>query len=83
MNLEQYKAEPTDYFDSPQAVLDHPGLSAEDKKEILVSWKDELVQLQTATEENMPQLDPEVHKEASLGQVARALEQLEASLDRS
>lgn len=80
MKVEQYKARPSDHFDSPEAVLDHPRLSAEDKKEILISWKDELVQLQTATEENMPRLDKNVREKVSLRQVTTALEELEASL---
>jgi hypothetical protein len=83
MKLEEFKADPADYFDSPQRVLDHPGLTAEEKREILISWKDELTQLQIATEENMPRLDAQVREKVSLRQVTAALKELEDSLVES
>jgi hypothetical protein len=77
MRLDLYKANPADHFNNPFAVLLHPELSAEDKKDVLLSWKDELVQLQTATEENMPPLDDQTSEKNSLRHVQLALEELE------
>ncbi|MGE4072877.1 MAG: hypothetical protein AB7E72_17045 [Lysobacterales bacterium] len=79
MKLDDYRSNPAEHFRSPDLVVKHPSLSADDKKEILTSWKDELMQLQAATAENMPRLDESNGPTISLQQVELALEQLEAA----
>jgi hypothetical protein len=76
MKLGDYKSNPTKHFPTPESVLDHPSLSSDDKKEILLSWKDELMQLQSATAENMPRLDEKDGQTVSLSRVETALEKL-------
>ncbi|HEU0225844.1 MAG TPA: hypothetical protein VFR29_10445 [Steroidobacteraceae bacterium] len=41
-------------FGSPEALLASPDFSDPQKHEILLQWKDQLLQLMVATEENMP-----------------------------
>jgi hypothetical protein len=79
MKLDNYRSNPAEHFRSPDLVVEHPSLSADDKKEILTSWKDELMQLQAATAENMPRLDESNGQTVSLQQVELALEQLETA----
>jgi hypothetical protein len=79
MKLDDYKTNPADHFKTPASVLEQPSLSSEDKEEILLSWKDQLMQLQTATDENMPQLDKQHIEKVSLQQVELALEELESA----
>jgi hypothetical protein len=41
-------------FGSPEALESSSGFSAEQKHAVLLQWKDQLLQLLVATEENMP-----------------------------
>jgi len=54
MDLEQAKLDPGSVFRAPEEVLGAPGLSAEDKKSILVRWEADVEALLRATEEGMP-----------------------------
>ena len=54
VDLDKAKLDPGAIFRSPQAVLGAPGLSAEDKKAILIRWEADAEALLRATEEGMP-----------------------------
>jgi hypothetical protein len=54
IDLDKAKLDPGAVFRSPQDVLGAPGLSAEDKKAILIRWEADAEALLRATEEGMP-----------------------------
>ena len=53
IDLEMALLDPERVFESPQDVLDHPGLSRETRREILERWKYEEAQLAAAEDEGM------------------------------
>ncbi len=53
IDLEMALLDPERVFESPQDVLDHPGLSREARREILERWKYEEVELAVAEDEGM------------------------------
>ncbi len=57
MNLEQAMKNPARTFGTPQAVLDSHELSREQKRSVLLQWKDQLELEQTADNENMQSED--------------------------
>jgi len=59
---------PSDYFDGPMAVTDHPALSKEEKLSILRAMEHDARELSVATEENMAGGESE-----DLSQVRQAL----------
>lgn len=54
MDYQQALKNPGKLFASPEAVESSAGFDAEQKRAILIQWKDQLEQLQRATNENMP-----------------------------
>ena len=54
IDLDQAKLDPASVFRSPKDVLRAAGLSAEDKKAILIRWEEDAEALLRATEEGMP-----------------------------
>lgn len=54
MDLQQALKNPGKMFAAPEAVESSVEFDAAQKRAILVQWKDQLIQLQKATEENMP-----------------------------
>ena len=53
IDLEMALLDPERAFETPQEVLDHPGLSREARREILERWKYEEVELAVAEDEGM------------------------------
>jgi hypothetical protein len=53
MNLQQAMANPMAVFGTPEVLEASRELGAEDKRVILLQWKDQLQQLLTADDENM------------------------------
>lgn len=64
-----------DAYEHPRSVLEDAALSRSDKIRILESWKDDLLQLQRASEENMPSAD------AGAGDTAERLQEVVEVLD--
>ncbi len=65
-------------YDHPRDVLEDEDLSRADKIRVLESWKSDLLQLQRASEENMPSAEPQAGATADrLKAVVEALEALE------
>lgn len=56
--IAQAKQNPSAMFDRPQDVLMANDLSRDEKRAILEQWKQDAIQLQTATEENMAGGEP-------------------------
>jgi hypothetical protein len=55
--LDKAKLDPASVFATPRHVVEAPGLSAEDKRAILVRWETDAEALMRATEEGMPPSD--------------------------
>ena len=80
IDLDKAKLDPGAVFHAPKDVLGAPGLSAEDKKAILVRWEEDADALLRATEEGMPPAD----NQRSPGELLRAVhEALQALEDTS
>jgi hypothetical protein len=77
VDLDKAKLDPASVFRAPEDVLRAPGLSAEDKKAILVRWEADAEALIRATEEGMPPAENRSPAEL-LRAVHLALESLEA-----
>ena len=77
MDFEQAKLDPASVFVAPHEVLRASGLSAEDKKAILVRWVADAEALIRATEEGMPPAD-----NRSPGELLRAVQEALQSLDK-
>ena len=53
IDLERARLDPSAVFASPEAVVEHPGLTWEQKTDILKRWKYDACELEVAEEENM------------------------------
>ena len=53
MDLDRVMKNPASAFETPEAVSQSTQLTAEQKRAVLLQWKDHLQQLQTADEEGM------------------------------
>lgn len=71
--LNEFVKDPSDHFSTPQEVLDHPDLSQDEKRKILVSWQLDEERLLTSTAENMGE-----GEDNNLGLVTDALHKLES-----
>jgi hypothetical protein len=75
IDLDKAKLDPSSVFHTPKDVLRAAGLSAEDKKAILIRWEEDAEALLRATGEGMPPEDNRNPAEL-LRAVHLALEQL-------
>ncbi len=73
-DLRRARLDPTAVFRTPEAVVQHPGLTREEKIDILERWKYDACELEVAEEENMgggptdsPVLDRVLQALAALG----------------
>jgi hypothetical protein len=57
MDLERAMKNPGATFGTPEVLEASTDLTTEQKRAILLQWKDQLLQLQTADDENMPGLE--------------------------
>ena len=53
IDLRRARLDPTAVFRTPEAVVQHPGLTREEKIDILERWKYDACELEVAEEENM------------------------------
>ena len=74
--LESYIRSPELYFDKPADVLECSELTQSEMLVLLSSWKNDLLELQHANEENMPRQTPEKSSEVKLSQVLEAIQVL-------
>lgn len=75
--LKAYLHNAAEHFRDPQEVLNHSGLSRDDKRRILESWKVDEQELITATGENMGGEESYGEEHNMLSRVAGALQALE------
>jgi hypothetical protein len=54
IDLDKAKLDPASVFGAPKDVLTAPGLSADEKKSILIRWEADAEAMMRATEEGMP-----------------------------
>lgn len=64
---------PESVFRNPREVVDAPGWNHDERIEILTSWQNQLVELQRATEENMPKAGAPAETATRLSEVCDAL----------
>ncbi len=77
-DLDKSKLDPSAVFATPKAVLFARGLSAEDKKAILIRWEADAEAAMRATEEGMPGPEP-----VSPAELLRAVHDAMRSLDET
>jgi hypothetical protein len=58
MDIERAMKNPGSVFDTPEALSESSELTVEQKRAVLLQWKDQLQQLQAADDEGMQQNDP-------------------------
>ncbi len=72
IDLKRARLDPMAVFGTPDAVLEHPGLTREEKADILERWRYDACELEVAEEENMgggepSMLEPVLKALAALG----------------
>lgn len=73
LNRERALADPEATFRQPRIVVEHGELSDADKIRILLNWRQDLLEMQTAGAENMPDLSGESQVATRLQAVTDAL----------
>lgn len=73
IDLEKAKANPGAHFKSPEEVISHLEIATQDKIDILESWRQELLLLTVADEENMAQEEPNESNEELLSEITQIL----------
>ncbi len=76
IDLKRARLDPAAVFPTPEAVVEHPGLTREQKIDILKRWKYDACELEVAEDENMGGGEPSM-----LEGVLRALAALGAQSD--
>jgi hypothetical protein len=78
MDFQQALKNPGNMFEAPEAIESSTEFDTEQKRAILLHWKDQLVQLQKATDENMPGPESNGIGAECLRRVVDALTRLDA-----
>ncbi len=76
IDLKRARLDPTAVFPTPDAVLEHPSLTREEKTDILERWRYDARELEVAEDENMGGGEPSM-----LEQVLKALAALGVETD--
>lgn len=81
MDIDRAMRNPASTFATPEALSESSELTAEQKRRVLVQWKDQLQQLQAADDEGMQQNDAAAGTtDDLLGRVTSSLSRIEAHL---
>jgi hypothetical protein len=84
MDIDRAMKNPASTFATPEAVSESSELTAEQKRAVLLQWKDQLQQLQTADDEGMRQNDAAASTtDDLLGRATSALSRIDADLKRA
>ena len=84
MDIDQAMKNPASTFATPEAVSESSELTAEQERAVLLQWKDQLQQLQTADNEGMRQNDAAASTtDDFLRRVTSALSRIDADLKRA
>jgi len=79
MDLERAMKNPGSVFGTPEALSGSSELTPEQKRAVLLQWKDQLQQLQAADEEGMQKSEPAAGTTAELlARVTSVLSRIEA-----
>jgi len=77
MDLDKAMKNPGTVFGTPEALCESTELTVEQKRALLLQWKDQLQQLQAADEEGMQKSEPAAGATGELlGRVTSALSQV-------
>ena len=83
MDIDRAMKDPRSVFGTPEALSKSSQLTAEQKRAVLMQWKDQLEQLQSADDEGMQQNDAAAGTtDDLLGRVATILSRIDADLKR-
>lgn len=83
MDLERVMKNPASVFGTPEAVRASTALTTEQKRAVLLQWKDQLEQLQAADEEGMQKRAPGTGATGDLlRRVTSALSEVDGELTR-
>jgi hypothetical protein len=83
VDLESAMKNPASAFGTPEALRASTALTPEQKRAVLLQWKDQLLQLQAADEEGMQKDEPATGATGDLlSRVTRALSDIDAALER-
>jgi polysaccharide pyruvyl transferase WcaK-like protein len=81
MDIGKAMKNPASMFGTPEVVIAQGDLTAEQKRAILLQWKDQLQQLQTADDEGMQKNEEGARSSADLlTRVTSVLSQIDAEL---
>jgi hypothetical protein len=83
MDIDRAMKDPRSVFATPEAVSESSELTAEQKRAVLMQWKDQLEQLQSADDEGMQQNAAAAGRtDDFLGRVTSMLSRVDADLKR-
>jgi len=83
MDIDRAMKNPASTFGTPEALSLSSELTAEQKRSVLLQWKDQLQQLQAADDEGMQQNDAaDSTTDDLLGRVTRSLSRIDADVTR-
>lgn len=83
MDIEKAMKNPASMFGTPEALSGSNELMAEQKRAVLLQWKDQLEQLQAADDEGMQKSEPATGGTGDLlRRVTSCLSQIDAELKR-
>jgi hypothetical protein len=83
MDIDRAMKNPASTFGTPEALSESKELTAEQKRRVLLQWKDQLQQLEAADDEGMQQNDAVAGTtDDLLGRVTSILSRLDADLKR-
>jgi len=84
MDVDRAMKNPASVFATPEALSESRELTVEQKRTVLLQWKDQLQQLQAADDEGMRQNDAAASTtDDVLGRVASILSRIDADLKRA
>jgi hypothetical protein len=84
MDIEKAMKNPANIFGTPELLSESTELTTEQKRAILLQWKDQLQQLQAADDEGMQRDEgPASASGEVLGRVTSILSRIEADLKRA
>jgi len=84
MDLDRAMKNPASVFATPEALGESSELTAEQKRAVLLQWKDQLQQLQAADDEGMHGSEADAGRtDDLLGRVTSILSRIDADLKRA
>ena len=83
MDIDRAMTNPASVFATPEALSESSELTAEQKRAVLLQWKDQLQQFQAADDEGMQQNDAAAsNTDDLLGRVTSVLSRIDVDLKR-